>query len=434
LRARLLPAQLADATTVELAGTNLVSLTVERQDASEAERLVSAIARQAVRAVRVLAKDASETVLADIEQIEKEKRQVEGNYKEFQRQLSQLMTDHPFETGTHGGVVSSSRRRLGGVQQALTKARRELLEVDAEIVSLRVRLSPEAGTKGSPDDAASRETPAAARLRRRIESLDDDIVALRKNFTDLHPRVAKLRTERARMVAELSAANAVPVNEPVRVLEAQVRQQLLNREGERARLASRVEQFEKEEAELAEYVKTEASVVEDRARKLAVHLKETAKSLETEQQRVEDARLAAKRSSASRGSITVRSNPPPTQVIRSGVSGDVASAIGAVAGLILGAFLAAFAEALNPIIRSSEDIRRHLDLPVLATVPAAVLVSAPMVRRRGSGVVGSLVWLLVFLLVAALLLALVYPGWDQLKILLSQRASCPAPSAMEVKS
>jgi septal ring factor EnvC (AmiA/AmiB activator) len=431
LAAPLSPARLAAETTVELVGQNRLSVTVERSDRLEAEMLVATIAREAARAVRVLADRASDEDLAAIEQADKEKRQVEANHKEFQRQLSQLMTEYPFEIGAHGEVVTASRRQLAEAQQALAKARRELVDVDAAVAALAAKLATPVAALTAESERL--EPPAARQIRQRMGAVDAEIVRLRAEFTDMHPRVMKAIAERDRLASELAAAAPATVSASDRSLETQVRAQLTDREGERARVASRVAQLEAEEKRLADHVKTGAATTEDRARKLAVSLKASAKSLETAQQRSEVARRAAEERRISYPAITVRTDAPPTQVIRHGATAGLLGAVGAAVGFVIGLLLAAFVEALNPIIRYPEDIRRHIELPVLATVPAVALADIRRGGRTRAGMLGSVAWLLVFFAVAAALLGLVYPGWNRIRALFPERAGPAARPAVEAR-
>jgi hypothetical protein len=74
--------------------------------------------------------------------------------------------------------------------------------------------------------------------------------------------------------------------------------------------------------------------------------------------------------------------------------------------------LAALAEAMDPVVRTVEDVARVLDMPVLAAVPGMTL------RREGprstARTLGWMIWLAAFLLAAAVLIVLVYPGWERL--------------------
>jgi hypothetical protein len=244
---------------------------------------------------------------------------------------------------------------------------------------------------------------------------------LREEFTDIHPRVVALRAERARVEAELTdeVPQTVDVQrDPVRL---ELRRQLAGKDGQRARIVSRIAALLDEERMLAEFVRTEVPAIEERARRLTIRLKDTARDDETVSHSLDSARRAANENRASKAAITVRSGSPPPQVLRSGASLRLFSVLGVVFGLVAGGLLAAFAEALDPVIRTSEDVRRHLDLPVLAAVPRQAL---RLVRHTGrQRALGALVWAVGFLLAAAFLLTLVYPGWDRLRALFALRES-----------
>jgi hypothetical protein len=91
------------------------------------------------------------------------------------------------------------------------------------------------------------------------------------------------------------------------------------------------------------------------------------------------------------------------------------AAAGTVLGLMLGGLLAALAESLDPVIRSHEDVVRHLELPVLATI------SCPPAYGPGRGSsrpAGTALWLLAFLVAASAMVLLVYPGWRKIRAMI----------------
>ncbi len=90
-------------------------------------------------------------------------------------------------------------------------------------------------------------------------------------------------------------------------------------------------------------------------------------------------------------------------------------------GLMLGVLLAALAESLDPVIRSHEDVVRHLELPVLATISCTTADD----RDRGSSsqLTGTALWLLAFLVAASTMVLLVYPGWRKIRAMLRPNAA-----------
>jgi len=428
LDGRILPGRLAEATSVEVAGDNKLLLSVTLDSEDEAERLVQAIAVEAGRAVSVMASEISAADMAEIQKQEESRRQLDRLHKSFQRRLSKIMTEHPFHTGSHGEIMSATRRRLIDAREKLATAKRALAEADAEIVSLSEKLKSRA-TPG-PAAAAKVDSTAAAALRKRIEAIDARLETLRADFTDLHPRVAKVLAERDQVAAELAALKPVPVPAPTAASLDGVRRQLLEKETARAGIASRVKTLEAEEQELVKYVKTEAAAIEEQARRFSTDLRNTADELQATQRKLDAARRAAAENRGSRAAVTMREGEPPPRITRAAGSPAVYAAAGAAIGLVIGALLAALAEVINPILRTTADIRHHLDLPVLAVVPAGSLRSSPAGRRPGT--LSTIALALVFLIIATLLLLAVYPGWGEIRRYVKSRAHVEAPNAGEV--
>ena len=110
---------------------------------------------------------------------------------------------------------------------------------------------------------------------------------------------------------------------------------------------------------------------------------------------------------------------------------------------MIGGLLAALAETVDPVIRSGEDVERHLDIPVLATVSRSLgdppaggerpsggqerrsgRLSARAATREGrSRWAAAAVWLLIFVVAVAVVAIVFYPGWGRLKGMFAGGAS-----------
>jgi uncharacterized protein involved in exopolysaccharide biosynthesis len=327
----------------------------------------------------------------------------------------------------HGEVISESRKRLSDAKYLLASARRNLAEINAEIAALTTKLSVRTEAGAAPDGAHA-ESPAIKAIRSRIEAADAEIALLREGLTDEHPRLVKLHSARADLAAQLATMmpqGAADVDDTIRL---QVRRHILEKESEMARTASRVKAYEEEEKRLTEFVKNEATAAEEKARRFHTLMKDAEAASKAVRERIAAAELAASQNTAAQAALTVRNNPPPTEAIRTGATPGVFAFIGACIGLVFAAMLVAFAEALNPVLRSSEDVRRNLDLPVLATIPGSAFKLA---AGRNPRTMGSILWLVTFLVIATMLLTLVYPGWNRLRTLLARHEKQPAAEVSE---
>lgn len=394
LEGKVLPQELASRVKAEVEG-RLVRLSVVWSSSDDAEYLVERIASEAARAVVVHAQEVSAADRAAAEEIEERLRQLRANRDAAQRELAELTTSHPVEQGPHGELRSVARRRLIETQDALAAARRELAELDAEIAALQAK----------PSLDARVEEPAGTAAQGRLAELDRKIAELREEMTDLHPRLATLLAERARLA---SAGEGHPARPRPGDAEPRVSLELASKEALRARLLARVAALEKEEKDLSERVRLEAAAVEERVARTQQVLKRTGDDILAAEEELERARRSMAAKLASRAALSVKAKLP-VETRRSGASPGLLGTLGAALGLVLGALLAALAEALDPAIRTGEDVTRHLDIPVLAEVPAdALLCSRGGERSRAS----AILWLVAFLLAAAFMLVLVYPGWE----------------------
>jgi len=412
LEGSLLPQELAESVKVEVEG-RFVRLSVERPSASEAEYLVERIASEASRAVTQHANEVSSRDRAAAEEIEERLRQLRANRDAAQRELAELTTSHPVEPGPHGELRSVSRRRLIETQDSLAAARRELAELDAELAAMRGRSASPEPPPEAPPRAPGGESPRGR--PEELERLDRRIAELREEMTDLHPRLAALLAERARLEEKLlgrgaPAGDSAPGTGPAPSASAE-HPELAAKEALRARVAARVSALEKEEKSLSEQVRTEAAAVEERVARMTLVLKRSTDDILSTEQELEQAKRKAAASTASRAALSVRTKLP-TEARRSGASATLLGSLGAAFGLVLGVLLAALAEAVDPVLRTAEDVMKHLDLPVLAEVPAGALAASS--PARGRLVSGGLLWLCVFVVAAAFLLVLAYPGWETL--------------------
>jgi hypothetical protein len=394
--------ELADQVTVEEAGGRRLHLTVERRRRQEAEGLAAAIAEEASGRVRVIARKVTEEHREKADGIVKWLAQVRANRDNRLAELDELKRKHPEEIDEQGRPLGTAQKRLISVQDALAEARRELAAMDARIESLRTRVestprfTDPAGTTGG--------TGACGRLK----ALDEEIAGLRKDLTDRHPRLAALLAERA----DIEVGSVLKTADLANPLRLELEVKLSDAEAERSAAAARARKLEEDVEKLRPLANDSVTLGEiarsanEKLRRHEAEIEDMRRGLDRVRREAEaDATAHAalvdvtKRDGLQARVLALRADAPPGRL----------ALLGAGLGLMLGVLLAALAESMDPVLRTAEDIRRILDMPVLATVPNVSLTPRRPGRPRSRArVLGGIIWLAAFLLAAAFLLGLVY--------------------------
>jgi len=391
-------AGLAEDVTVSVLGESRLRLDVAAPSAAEAERLAAGIAQEAGRSVKVLSEEIRKEDARRIRDLEDRCEQARRSVDAPRRELGDLMTRHRFDTGPLGEMVSRSRARLANVRAKEAELAGQLAGIDAELDVLRTRGAHVEASLPRGDDVG----------RDRLAALDAEIARLREDLTDAHPRLVKLVAERFMVAAGLERRGDLADPSPRVILTGNAGSEMRVKEAERARVSAMLAATRKESAELAESVRVEAANAEDRARRLSQSLASARAEVARAEKLLEDQRVAADRRMAAGPALRVielgKARP-----VGGGASVGWLSLAGAALGLMIGGLAAALVEALDPAIRSGDDVARRLDLPVLATVPSLGD------GREGAQWAGATAWLAAFLLVAAFLVTLIYPGWGRLK-------------------
>ncbi len=389
-RRGLTPAVLRERVAVDLLGDGTVRLEVTAPSKEEAELAAFEIVRVAAERVRVTAERLAEPYRKRMRRCRADLDQRRANERATARELSDLLAAHTMKPGPDGNYVSVLRFTLADAKERAAAKRLELADFDAEF----------AATAASAE-AADQEGEG---LVGRIATADAE-VARRKNeigLTDAHPRVLARLAERWRLTAELASRAPAPADSA--------------RPSPKPRAAAALAGIEERVRELAERVNTDAAAAEATARSLVTRIRNSKAQIGRAEAALSRTTAEAEANRPARAAIEPVSDARPEAhaVEASAPAGGLAAA-GAVLGLVIGALLAAFAEALDPAIRSSADVVRRLEVPVLATVSFRPGDG----RGRGARWAGALVWLGAFVVVAALMLAAVYPGWSRIRALVS---------------
>ena len=389
---------LAEDVAVTVLGEGRLRLDAEAPSAAEAERLAAGIAAEAGRSVKLLSermhKDDGKRIRDLEDRCERARRSVEAP----RRELDDLMTRHRFDAGPRGELVSRSRARLADIRAKEAGLSMRLAGIDAELRVLR---------GGGAHAAAS--LPACENVRRdRLSALDAATAHLWEDLTDAHPGLARLIGERSWGDADVARLDDSADPSPGVISSGDAGGEVRAREAERARVSAVLAATRKEQAELAEFVRVEAADAEERARRLTRRVAGARAEVAKAEKLLEDQMVAAERNRAAGAALRVVETGK-ARPVGGGVSVGWLSLAGAALGLMIGGLMAALAEALDPAIRSGDDVARELDLPVLATVPSLAD------GRDGTQWAGAAAWLAAFLPVAAAILMLIYPGWGRVR-------------------
>lgn len=329
-------------------GTELVTVTVEALDATEARDRVAAVLGAYQRTLRDMAEAPLVGTRDHLRRKLDEERQ---GLARVEAQIAAFRTEHDIFSPTIQG------QQIGQNLAALEAEHRERLfefdKVQAQIARLTSEGTPLYdlqffGTlKVSADDVV-------AEVERRVRDLEIERDRLKVQYSDTWPAVKEVEAALARLQPLLAEKrterNATLLDVTKRVLDSQ-RQTL---DAAVTRLAERVE---RERARLQELSRSEAHLVELDAKRAA--LRETIDYLAQRASDVEEKRLSQRRS--------VEIAEPP------GVGLGVARRSAWPLALLVAAFMALvgayLTEYLSTAIRTEYDVRRYLNLPVLGRVP-----------------------------------------------------------------
>lgn len=329
-------------------GTELVTVTVESLDATEARDRVAAVLGAYQRVLRDLAESPLVGTRDHLRRKLDDERQALAR---VEAQIATFRTEHDIFSPTIQGQQIG--QNLAALEAEYRERQFEFDKVQAQIARLASEGTPLYdlaffGTlKVSADDVV-------AEVERRVRDLEIERDRLKVSYADTWPAVKEVEAALARL-QPLLAEKRKERNETVmdvtkRVLDSQ-RQTL---EAAVTRLSERVD---RERARLQELSRSEAHLVELEATRAA--LRETIDYLAQRANDVEEKRLSQRRA--------VEISEPP------GLGLSVTRRSAWPLALLVAAFMALvgayLAEYLSTAIRTEYDVRRYLNLPVLGRVP-----------------------------------------------------------------
>lgn len=258
--------------------------------------------------------------------------------------------------------LNDVRKRIDENRVALGQAERrvEVLKTQLSSVSATTQLS---GAQASNNLATSELGKQIAEVQRRELEIE-------RYYKPYDPRLASLREERQlleRMLAEQSRPRDVSAQQGINPLHSRIRDDLLQAEAALAGLrqsAGNLPALEREVVDrLGRFNRQDADNQE-----LLQQLKVLRDTRQLYIERTEEARLATEQSAARIGNVSIVSlAEPPTKPVSPKLWLVL---LGVLAGGLLGSIgLAFLLEFLDDTLSSDADVRRHLQLPLLARVP-----------------------------------------------------------------
>ena len=355
-------------------GTEFYEVIAEYGDPETAAAMSNAVTRVLIEKTSEMKNaelDRSVTFLSDqLNMVESKLRQSEQKLNIF-RQTEEIIA-RPDSTG-YGR--SSLMTQLGELQYALTWVQNEkelaqvqLDSVNALIAEKRKLLKP---TEETEIDYlfGSAVTPQIEMLQSRIADWQLELSSLRETYTDKHYKVIELKQkitnaqeqlkkEISNLVAE-QASSLDPISELKSLLDQtiQLHVQLSGYKHREELAESRLEEFKKNHPDLLEK-EVELVRLEREAR---IHEQKLVFLTEKYEER-----LLLKEVSSTEFSVVDEAIPPSRPIKPNKMRIIV---MGAILGFMMGIVMALFLEYMDDSIRRSEDVERHLGLPIVGTVP-----------------------------------------------------------------
>jgi len=355
-------------------GTEFYEIIAKYGDPETAAAISNAVTRVLIEKTSEMKNaelDRSVTFLSDqLSMVESKLRQSEQKLNNF-RQTEEIIAI-PDKTG-YGR--SSLMTQLGELQYKLTWVQNEkeltqvqLDSINALITEKRKLLKP---TEETEIDYlfGSAVTPQIEMLQSRIADWQLELSTLQETYTDKHYKVIELKQkitnaqeqlkkEISNLVAE-QASSLDPISELKSLLDQsiQLHVQLSGYEHREELAESRLEEFKQNHPDLLEK-EVELVRLEREAR---IHEQKLIFLTEKYEER-----LLLKEVSSTEFSV-VDEAIPPSRPIKPNKMRIIT--IGTFLGLFLGIVMALFLEYMDDSVRRSEDVERHLGLPIVGTVP-----------------------------------------------------------------
>ncbi|MDR3572594.1 MAG: GumC family protein [Anaerolineaceae bacterium] len=342
-------------TTQPVRDTDILRVKVTARSPEEAQSVTNALTEAFIRRLTELSRSEQSLVRKFIgDRLNESKGELDKAEMALQQyKNTNRITDPETETKTLVEAVSSVNRLAADNAVNSAAARGKLANAQRQL--------------SEQNPAFIADNPMIQQFKTKLADLEVQMAGLTQKYTAIHPDVVatqaaiqetqhKLNAEIARVInAESASMN--PIHQLLLQGRITAETEIAASSAQQAAIAHILQANEQELAKLPEKERGLAKVMRDAAvaREIYIMLAK----------RYEEARISEVMQPTEVQLIDAATFP--TQPIASNKVKHVI--IGAVAGLIAGIGLAFASEYLNKSVRTAEDVKRYLDLPVLANIP-----------------------------------------------------------------
>lgn len=342
-------------TTQPVKDTEILKIKVKGKSPAEAQYLANTLVENFLERMTSLVRSEQATVREFIgvrmEESKKELEKAEAALEQYKRDQKIVVPD---------AEAKSMVDRLAAINAMVADNAVNMASSQAKLSSLQQQI-----TRQNPGFIA--DSPLIQQYKAKLADLEVELVGLKQNYTDKHPKVIatraaiaetknKLNSEIARVInAEAPSMN--PVHQGLLQGKIQSEVEIAAMAAQRDALSRIVSQSEQELVKLPTKEQGLVRVMReaDIARQIFAMLA----------QRHEEARISEVMQPTDVQVIDVAVAPEKPVSPRKALNIVVA----AVLGVFIGTGLAFLKEYMNKAVRSTDDVKHYLDLPVLGSIP-----------------------------------------------------------------
>ena len=342
-------------TTQPVKDTEILNIKTQAKSSEEAQlianTLVAEFLQRMTNLVREEQKVVREFIGQRLEQSKSDLAAAEAKLEKYKRDQQILAPD--VETKAFADRMSDINKLEAQNTVALASAQAKLQGINSQL--------------GQHSNSAIADSPLIQQYKAKLADLEVQLVSLQQQYTDKNPKVqttqaaiaetkAKLNSEISRVINASSASNN-PIHLAIIQNKIQAEVEVASASAQKTAITKIIADSEKDLAKLPAKEQGFVRVLRDATVAQEIFV------------------MLAKRHEEARISEVMQ--PTEVQVIDAAVLPDkpikprkvLNTAIGAILGLFLGTGLAFALEFMNRTIRTAEDVRTYLDIPVLGSIP-----------------------------------------------------------------
>ena len=342
-------------TTLPVKDTEILDIKVQGDTPEEARDVANTLVEVFLNRLTSLVRAQQSTVKAFIGQRLKESKieleQAEAILEKYKQE--QRIVD-PSEEG------KALLDKLAAIDKLAADNKVTMAASQASIASVQQQL-------GNEKIGAITDSPLIQQYKGKLADLEVQLVSLLQNYTDKHPQVvatkaaiaetqAKLKAELFRVASE-DAASANPIHQGLLQTKIQAEASLAVANAQKQAIEQILTEGNKEITKLPAKEQGLVKVARDASVAQEIYI------------------MLAKRHEEAR--ISEVMEPTDVQIIDEAIAPEkpikpkklLNIVIAAILGLVVGTGIAFFTEYFNKTIRTTEDVKQYLDLPVLGSIP-----------------------------------------------------------------